>query len=76
MADILKTKLVLLLFLFTSLNINAQFFNELYKDFIKYGTFYAAVNINNSYQTQRSSFFVRKDETFSKGDIPESVDVT
>jgi len=76
MSALSKNKLLLLLFLFTSLNINAQFFNEIYKDFIKYGTFYAAGNINNSYQTQRSSFFVRKDDSFSKGDIPEVVDVT
>ena len=69
----LVATIILLLF---SLNANAQFFNELYKDFIKYGTFYAAGNINNSYQTQRSSFFVRTPEVFAKGDIPEVVDVT
>lgn len=64
------------IFLLLSLNLNAQFLNDLYNDFIKHGTFYAAGNINNSYQTQRSSFFVRKDDSFSKGDIPEVVDVT
>jgi hypothetical protein len=32
-----------------------------YKDFLKYGTFYAAGNIGNAYDTQTPSYFIRTD---------------
>ena len=39
--------------LLLSSNANAQFFKDLYDDFFKYGTFYVAGDVNNSYETQR-----------------------
>jgi hypothetical protein len=47
--------------LLLSSNANAQFFKNVYKDFLKYGTFYAAGNIGNAYETQRPNYFIRTD---------------
>jgi len=47
--------------LLLSSNANAQFFKDVYKDFLKYGTFYAAGNIGNAYDTQTPSYFIRTD---------------
>ena len=33
-----------------------SFFKDLYKDFFKYGTVYAAGNIGNAYETQRPNY--------------------
>ena len=49
---------LLLLISFTS---NGQFLKDVYKDFLKYGTFYAAGNIGNAYDTQEPSYFIRTD---------------
>jgi hypothetical protein len=54
-------KLILLLMLLISSNANAQFLKDVYKDFLKYGTFYAAGNIGNAYDTQEPSYFIRTD---------------
>ena len=52
-------KIVLVIFsLVISFNINAQFFKNVYKDFLKYGTFYAAGNIANA-KLETSDYFIR-----------------
>ena len=53
--------LLITLMLLLSSNANAQFFKDVYKDFLKYGTFYAAGNIGNAYDTQTPSYFIRTD---------------
>ena len=56
----MRTLLITLMLLLSS-NANAQFFKDVYKDFLKYGTFYAAGNIGNAYETQRPDYFIRTD---------------
>ena len=85
----MKKLLIIILFLFSS-NVIAQeityteavkikkkesFFKDLYKDFFKYGTVYAAGNIGNAYETQRPEFFVRTDPDNLYA-IPDVVDQT
>ena len=53
--------LLITLMLLLSSNTNAQFFKDVYKDFLKYGTVYAAGNVGNSYITSRPTFFIRTD---------------
>ena len=53
-------KLLLIITLLISSNAEAQFFKELYKDFLKYGTFYAAGNIENA-QAVQPNYFIRTD---------------
>ena len=52
---ILLTTLMLLLYS----SVNAQFLEDVYKDFLKYGTFYIAGNIGNAYDTTEPSYFIR-----------------
>ena len=54
---ILLTTLMLLLYS----SVNAQFLEDVYKDFLKYGTFYVAGNVSNAYDTQEASYFIRTD---------------
>ena len=51
-------KLLLIIALLISSNANAQFLKEVYKDFLKYGTFYAAGNIENA-QAVQPNYFIR-----------------
>ena len=51
-------KLLLIIALLISSNTNAQFLKEVYKDFLKYGTFYAAGNIENA-QAVQPNYFIR-----------------
>jgi len=53
-----------------------NFFKELYTDFLKYGTLYAAGDIKNSIEAKESTFFVRPPEGGGLYDIPEVVDNT
>ena len=53
--------LLITLMLLLSSNTQAQFFKDVYKDFLKYGTVYAAGNVGNSYITSRPTFFIRTD---------------
>ncbi len=53
--------LLITLMLLLSSNANAQFFKDVYKDFLKYGTFYVAGNVGNAYETQRPNYFIRTD---------------
>ena len=67
----LLTTLILLI----SFNSNGQIFKKVYDDFMKYGTFYVAGDINNSYQTQRPSYFVRTDPNDLYA-VPQVIDET
>lgn len=77
-------KILLILILF-SFSLSAQepeeavknsFFNNLYENFFKYGTFYIAGDISNAYETTRKDYFVRPPEDGNLYDIPTVVDVT
>jgi len=77
-----KILYILVLFCFS---LNAQepepinkssFFNNIYKNFFKYGTLYVAGDISNSYETTRKDYFVRPPEDGNLYDIPNVVDVT
>ena len=54
----------------------SPFFKSLYKDFIKYGTVYGAVDINNSIEEDVSTYFVRTGDGNGLYDIPVVVDNT
>ena len=54
-------KILLIICLLITQNSNAQFFKDLYKDFLKYGTVYVAGNATSPYETQRPEYFVRTD---------------
>ena len=49
---------ITLLLLFVTFNTNAQFFKNVYEDFLKYGTVYAAGNIGNA-KLEPTRYFVR-----------------
>tara|TARA_R110002012_G_scaffold76681_4_gene193841 strand:+ start:23103 stop:24326 length:1224 start_codon:yes stop_codon:yes gene_type:complete len=51
------------------------FFKNLYNDFFKYGTFYIAGDVSNSYETQRKDYFIRTDPDDLYA-IPQVVDQT
>jgi hypothetical protein len=72
----MKNLIVALLFLF-SLNINAQsFFKQVYDDFLKYGTVYAAGDIRNAYENSRKDFFVERPVDGNIYDVPRVIEVT
>ena len=50
--------LLFILFMLFSVNTNGQFLKDVYKDFLKYGTFYAAGNIENA-QAVQPNYFIR-----------------
>jgi hypothetical protein len=54
-----KTLLIILVLLISNVA-NAQFFKEVYEDFLKYGTVYAAGNIENA-QSVQPNYFIRTD---------------
>jgi len=69
-------KLLLALCLLISFNSNAQFLKELYKDFLKYGTFYVAGDASNAYEQTYKDYFVERPEDGNLYDIPRVIDVT
>ena len=72
----MKNILLTLLFLFTFNSANAQFLKEFYKDFIQYGTIYAAGDISNSIEAAEPTYFVRTGEGGTLYDIPRVEDNT
>ena len=70
----MRTILITIMLLISS-NVNAQFLKDVYKDFLKYGTVYAAGNIGNSYITSRPTYFIRTDPDDLYA-IPDVVDET
>ena len=67
--------ILITLMLLLSSNTQAQFFKDVYKDFLKYGTVYAAGNIGNSYVTNRPTYFIRTDPDDLYA-IPDVIDET
>ena len=55
---------------------NAQFFKEIYEDFLKYGTVYAAGDIRNAYENSRKDYFVARPDDGDIYAIPRVIDVT
>ena len=68
-------KIITLILLFVSFNIQGQFLKELYKDVFKYATVYVAGDIGNAYETQRPNYFVRTDPQNLYA-VPEVIDNT
>jgi len=56
----MKRLLLLIVILFSNQFLQAQFIEDLYKDFLKYGTFYAAGKAQNSYQQPRKDYFLAR----------------
>tara|TARA_R110000803_G_scaffold39252_1_gene84620 strand:+ start:546 stop:1721 length:1176 start_codon:yes stop_codon:yes gene_type:complete len=69
-------KLLIILGVLISVNVNAQFFGNLYEDFLKYGTVYGAGDISNSIEASEQTFFVRTNPDGSIYSIPDVVDMT
>ena len=69
-------KLLLAVCLLISFNSNAQFLKELYKDFLKYGTFYVAGDASNAYEQTYKDYFVERPEDGDLYSIPRVIDVT
>ena len=53
-----------------------NFFKEVYNDFLKYGTIYAAGDIRNAYENSRKDFFVERPADGDLYAIPRVVEVT
>ena len=53
-----------------------KFFKSLYKDFLKYGTLYAAGDISNSIEAAEPTYFLRTNPDGSIYSIPDVVDNT
>ena len=53
-----------------------NFFKEFYKDFLKYGTFYAAGDIRNAYQNSRKDYFVQRPPDGDLYSVPRVIEVT
>ena len=69
-------QLLFTLAILISTNTNAQFFENAYKDFLKYGTIYGAGDVSNSIEARENVFFVRTGEGDGLYDIPVVVDDT
>jgi hypothetical protein len=72
----LKKLLFIIVFLFTVTSVQGQFFKEVYKDFLKYGTVYAAGDISNSIEAAEPTYFLRTNPDGSIYSIPDVVDNT
>ena len=67
-------KLLLALCLLISFNSNAQFLKEIYKDFLKYGTFYVAGDASNAYEQTYKDYFVERPADDDLYGIPKVID--
>ena len=52
------------------------FFKDVYKDFLKYGTIYAAGDIRNAYENSRKDYFIERPADGDLYGIPRVVEVT
>jgi len=68
--------IILLVTLFVTTSTNAQFLDKVYKDFLKYSTFYVAGDITNAYENTRKDYFVARPEDGNLYAIPRVIDVT
>jgi len=69
-------KILLLLCLLVSFNSNGQFLKDVYKDFLKYGTFYIAGDASNAYEQTYKDYFVERPADGDLYAIPNVIDVT
>ena len=67
-------KLILLIAVLFSFNVQSQFLKGLYDDFLKYGTVYAAGNVGNA-KLEQAKYFVRTNPD-NLYDIPRVIDQT
>ena len=70
----MKKVIVMFVVLLASTTAQAQFLKEVYKDFIKYGTIYAAGDISNSIEASEPTYII--DRQSNVYDIPRIVDNT
>ena len=63
-------------FLTTSTLQSQSFFKDIYDDFLKYGTLYAAGDIKNSYENSRKDYFVERPPEGDLYSVPRVIDVT
>jgi len=68
--------LLLAFCLLISFNSNSQFLKEVYKDFLKYGTFYVAGDASNAYEQTYKDYFVERPADGDLYGIPRVIDVT
>ena len=59
-----------------SQKVKKNIFKEIYNDFLKYGTFYAAGDIRNAYENSRKDFFVERPPEGDLYSIPRVIEVT
>lgn len=71
-----KYVVLICLMLAGSFQAQAQFFDSLYKDFLKYGTVYGAGEIRNSIEAKTPTYFVRTNDNGNIYSIPVVVDNT
>ena len=77
----MKKTILFILILFVSVSISAQevkktFIKSFYDDLLKYGSLYAAGDINNSIEAAEPTFFLRTNPDGSTYSIPDVVDNT
>ena len=72
----MRLLLLIVAFVFCTNSVQGQFFKELYEDFLKYGTIYAAGDIRNAYENSRKDYFVERPEEGNIYDIPRVIEVT
>ena len=68
--------LIVSFILFSPTVLQAQIFKDIYKDFLKYGTVYAAGDISNSIEAAEPTYFLRTNQDGSLYSIPDVVDNT
>lgn len=71
-----KYVVLICLIIAQSSQVQAQFFDSLYKDFLKYGTVYGAGEVRNSIEAKTPTYFVRTNDNGSIYSIPVVVDNT
>ena len=59
-----------------SQKVKKNIFKEIYNDFLKYGTFYAAGDIRNAYENSRKDYFVERPPDGDLYSIPRVIEVT
>ena len=78
----MRHTLIIILTILNVWGINAQttkkdsFLKGVYTDFLKYGTIYAAGDINNSYETTEKTYFLRTNPDGSLYSVPDVTDGT
>ena len=72
----MKKLILIIAFLFAVTNVQGQFLKDVYKDFLKYGTVYAAGDISNAVEAQEPTYVLRTNQDGSIYSIPDIEDVT